>query len=344
MRPLALILPLATFVLIAGCQPQQTVAPVHYRSFRTGGKRTGTITADGRMRNAYVGSGKVCAEPPPDIAANYGLERAISASVSLSIAYSGVTGEGSGSGQSAWKGVSEVADVAEKTEALLVVREALYRLCELTLNNKVETQQVVQTFREILFTTRDLGRNDVLKQIIDAIEYSVSFEGTTVEMIAELTQLAAHIATIETYQNALLTVSALPPNEARGTLLDALSSALATQISVFPPPAAAVNRQPLATVEVGVFLTTLSLGSAVLSKVANKGWKLAKVPPTLDKAGFNPDDIIASIRANDATHDLTKMEAIGLEQLASELSAADVTTLEVVIDRKGTTHTVEIGP
>ena len=345
---------LASLVVLAGCgsQPQQTVAPVSYRSFRTTGKRTGTITADGRMRNAYVGGGKVCAEPPPDIAANYDLQRAVSASVSLGIAYQAFSVEGKGEGQSAWKGVSDVADVAEKTEALLVVRESLYRLCELSLNTEIDKATAVSIFRELLYTTRDLGRHDVLEQIVEAIEYAVGFENTTVEMLAQLTQLAAHIATIETYQSALLTASTIPDAQARETLLNALSIAMVQQLNVFPRPEAA--SEPAAALrcttnapcelssEAAAQLSSATLAQvAEASFVANKGWKLGVLSLAFSQAGFSVDDVIMKIRLDAGAHDLAKVKtAAELSKLLGELLGSQPNEVVVELERAGAAQTL----
>lgn len=361
LRSLALPI-LVSLVTLAGCRsPQQTVAPVSYRSFKTDGKwtdgkwiskRTGTITADARMRNAYVGGGRVCAEPPPDVAANYALERAVSASVSLGIAYEAFKGEGKGEGDSAWKGVSDVADVTEKTEALLVVRESLYRLCELSLNTGIDQATAVSIFRELLYTTRDLGRHDVLEQIVEAIEYAVGFEGVSVEMLTELTQLAAHIATIETYQSSLLTASNLPDAQARETLLNALAIAMVEQLRVFPRPeakratAAALDCSSDSPCELSSEAAAeLSLATfaqaADATIVDQKGWKLGAVPVILDQAGFATGDVITKIRVDSGAHDLAKLTKPGdLAKLLGTLLGSQPAKVEVELERAGTAQTL----
>ncbi|MFV8755279.1 hypothetical protein ACNOYE_32415 [Nannocystaceae bacterium ST9] len=350
----SLALPTLVSLVLAGCgaQPQQTVAPVSYRSFKTDGKRTGTITADARMRNAYVGGGKVCAEPPPDVAANYALERAVSASVSLGIAYQAFSVDGKGEGQSAWKGVSDVADVTEKTEALLVVRESLYRLCELSLNTKIDKDTAVSIFRELLYTTRDLGRHDVLEQLVEAIEYAVGFQDTTVEMLAQLTQLAAHIATIETYQSALLTAGTLADADARSALLNALAVAMIQQLRVFPRPEAtsaataglACTTDKLCELSSDV-ATELSLAALAQAAeavfVTGKGWQLGVLPLVFGQAGFEAGDVITTIRLDAAAHDLSKLTQQGeLSKLLWSLLASQPAEVQVELERAGTTQTL----
>lgn len=341
MRTLVLIIPLAAALSLAGCKAQTTVAPVSYRSFRTSDKRTGTITADGRMRNAYVGGSKVCAEPPPDIAATYDLQKAVNASVSVAVLYAGFSGEGKGAGDSMWKGTSDVADVAEKTEALMVVRESLYRLCELSLNTKIDADTAVSIFRELLYTTRDLGRHDVLEQIVEAIEYSVGFEGTTPEVLAQLTQLAAHIATIETYQSVLLTASSIPDEGTRDTLLSTLSLALAQQLAVFPGPTTPAAASPNS---VNALLSALSARAGFVKKKANEGWQVKKAAGALDVAGFNDNDVITHVRVGEETHNLADLDASGLDSLLVQITASNPESVEFDIKRGTQTHTISFAP
>lgn len=347
---------LASLLVLVSCaNSQATIPPIRYKSFRTNGKRIGTITADGRYRNAFVGKDKVCAEPPPDIAASYDLKQAVSASLQAAVAYEALSISASGEGESSQSGVSEIAEVAEKTEALLVVRESLYRLCELTLNTKIDTAKTVSIFREILYTTRDLGRHDVLEQLVEAIEAAVGFDGTTAEMLAELVGLAAHIATIETYQSALMTASTIPDDAARALLLGQLSAAFVRQLQVFPAESAALGSSDLVQCESGehcvlrsaeatdllrATLTSIS-GSDVM--YADSGWKFNVLPPILGSVGLRAGDIVVGVHHDGTYADFKAVKTTQtLMQALNPIIESKPTAVKIAIIRAAASDTIDL--
>lgn len=131
------------------------------------------VAYDSRGRGAYVqdrdGILKVCAEPAPDVAANLAGESSSSFDTSASALISALTLKAAASGQATEKMTSVVADVAPRTEVLLVLREALYRICEMNLNANLDKDGTVRAFDYVLRTARQLGQRDNVAKLIGVI-------------------------------------------------------------------------------------------------------------------------------------------------------------------------------
>lgn len=112
---------------------------------------------------------RVCAEPSPDAAANLTAETARKAAVDLSISYQALSLGGKGAGESSERATSNIIDVAQRTELVLVLREALYRLCELNLNGVMNDAQAVDAYSRVLAISSDLAQRDNVGKIIALI-------------------------------------------------------------------------------------------------------------------------------------------------------------------------------
>lgn len=99
-------------------------------------------------RDASGNTGVIlCAEPVPDIA----LEN-LSKIVAKVTTPQGVSGEGSAEFSSA------VIELAGRTQNILFLREAMYRLCEQGMNGFLSREQVAESYVKVLETVVEFGR------------------------------------------------------------------------------------------------------------------------------------------------------------------------------------------
>lgn len=98
------------------------------------------------------GSGiMLCAEPVPDVA----LEHTNSVLAKVDIPESA-------SAEVKAEFASSVVQLAGRTQTVLLLREAMYRLCEQSINGNIGADAVAELFKSILETTILMGRADVL--------------------------------------------------------------------------------------------------------------------------------------------------------------------------------------
>jgi hypothetical protein len=111
----------------------------HYEASRRGGFLVG---ADSKM--------KMCAEPAPDVA----LARTVE-----------FVGKGSYQGASAEaqaKLAEQLAQLGGRTQTVLILRESLFRLCELSINNPAfPPTELKVLYKEVLDSVVDLAKADV---------------------------------------------------------------------------------------------------------------------------------------------------------------------------------------
>lgn len=108
------------------------------------------IHLDAQQRLVIFGpGGKFCAEASPDAMASYAAALALGASVA---------GKGAGSGASGQQ--SNIASIGLRTQAITLMRDALYRLCEATANNTLSP----------LSATQLLARSQDLTAVVVAVE------------------------------------------------------------------------------------------------------------------------------------------------------------------------------
>jgi hypothetical protein len=141
-------------------------------------KRSPAVVAyDSRGRGAYLdvkgGELRVCAEPFPDVTANLEAMSRGAFGASLRAAIPGAP-EAGVSNESSTHASSKLADVATRTEILLVLREAMYRLCEMRMNGDLDGTQAVAVFDYILRTVRVLGERDNVSKLISALQNAPS--------------------------------------------------------------------------------------------------------------------------------------------------------------------------
>ena len=101
---------------------------------------------DASRRGAFFiassdGKFKTCAEPSPDVA--YKLAEKLETSVT----YGGATGTGKGDFS------QDVVKLSERTQMIMFLREALFRLCELSLNTDLSDTKYVELYEKVLNTS-----------------------------------------------------------------------------------------------------------------------------------------------------------------------------------------------
>lgn len=192
----------------AGCggATESVVAPSRLHTL--GASSAYAVAYDSRGRGAYVAvSGansdsvgmKVCSEPSPDASANLSSKIASEFAANANATIKAIQIAAGGSGKGNEEASSQIVDVAQRTELVLVLRESLYRLCELNINGVLSDPQAVEAFGEVLRTTRQLAQRDVVGKLVAALEKVLSSELSA----DERTVLAS------TLINAILTMSAV---------------------------------------------------------------------------------------------------------------------------------------
>ena len=97
---------------------------------------------------------KTCSEPSPDVA--YKLTEKLKASVT----YGGATGTGEGDfGQ-------DVVKLAKRTQMIMFLREALFRLCELSLNADLPPEKHVELYEKVLETSSTITETEQLEEFV----------------------------------------------------------------------------------------------------------------------------------------------------------------------------------
>lgn len=147
----AAIVVVASALLASGCASMTSPArmnklePGHSYWFDYDASRRGMVmalTADAQGRPVA----RTCAEPAPDvamqIAANAGME---------------ISAPGSGSGGASGSTAQAARVLSERTQMVMFFREALFRVCEISLNQNLESAHVVQLYQHIIDTALKLG-------------------------------------------------------------------------------------------------------------------------------------------------------------------------------------------
>ncbi len=137
-----------------------------------------------RGRGAYILRGqdnvtKLCSEPFPDAVANEAASRNTSVDLQASLTYAALAtslGLKSADIQSA---AATISDVAKRTEVVLVLREALYRVCEANLNGTLTNKETKDVFDSILRTARIMGRRDLTTALTSALKSESTAEVKT---------------------------------------------------------------------------------------------------------------------------------------------------------------------
>lgn len=176
-------------VIALGCANRGSEGAVHPAKVHKLRSEKGAFvtTYDSRGRGAYIvvnttGGLKnssteksilLCAEPPPDASGNVDYADALKTSVEASAAYElikaavdvGVEREVSAS--------SEIVDVAARSELVMLMRDALYRLCEFHLNGTMTPEQISENYTELLRMAKQMGQRDNVSSLVHALEVAI---------------------------------------------------------------------------------------------------------------------------------------------------------------------------
>jgi hypothetical protein len=128
-----------------------------------------------------------CAEPPPDAAADTEASRDVDANAELLLTAKALEIGAKGGGSSSENARSEIVDVATRTELVLLMRDALYRICEMNANGVLSNENAENVFRNVMATARTLGQRDNVGKLIDVLAIVAQTEGD-VETTARLVE------------------------------------------------------------------------------------------------------------------------------------------------------------
>lgn len=147
-------LPLIAALLLAGCA--WTTSPARQHELEPGAPYW--FDYDAGRRGAVLvpsrGAVRFCAEPSPDIA----LQQSV-ALLAKAQTPQGITAEGSTTLS------SDVVAMAGRTQTVVFLREALYRLCEQSLNGNLTQAEIGPLFAKIIETSFLLSQAQLVSEI-----------------------------------------------------------------------------------------------------------------------------------------------------------------------------------
>lgn len=154
------LLTAASLALIWGCSNH----PASIHSLKDG---LTVVDYGTSRRGAYLREGKgvvICAEPAPDIA--------VSTNSDLSLSLRSVI-ESAGDISLKNKLNEQIFDLAKRSQALQMQREALYRLCELQANTGMEAKDLVRLYATVIKTSqiiaiKEFANSDAPRDVKDA--------------------------------------------------------------------------------------------------------------------------------------------------------------------------------
>lgn len=141
---------------------------------------------------------RVCAEPPPDVAANLAAESSIKQTIDAALEIKSIDAAFGSNTESNATATSTIADAATRTELVLLMRDALYRICELQMNGTMNAPQAREAFESVLGTMRNLGQRANVALLIDALKFIVgSKEEKALEQIPALLSLISNLTVLD---------------------------------------------------------------------------------------------------------------------------------------------------
>ncbi len=156
----------------------------HSKLYKMKGNSGYAVTYDSRGRGAYVAMVnkveydannnpvgktlqlKLCAEPAPDASANLDYKTQTRSKVDVGVTYQAIEAAAKVGTENLQAFTSTIADVAQRTELVLVMRDMLYRVCELHLNGVLDEKQTAASFDSVIRVTAHLGQRDTVGKLI----------------------------------------------------------------------------------------------------------------------------------------------------------------------------------
>lgn len=190
-RLLLLIVPLT----VGGCANTTrnvTSSAEHHRMKKRPGANADAhaITYDSRGRGAYIKPGsefvKLCAEPPPDASANLQAESEFTAKLAAAAEYEAIKATFDGDIDRSQSASSTVTDVATRTELVLFMRDAMYRICEMHFNGVIDGEKAESLFSEVVSAARVLGQRDNVAKLVDLAKAMMATEKPDAALIHDV--------------------------------------------------------------------------------------------------------------------------------------------------------------
>lgn len=161
-------------MMAAACASTPQISSSHHYKLDPGQMHAVTYTARGRgayvLRDKDNKWTKLCAEPFPDAVASESAQRETGLDVQAALTYAAIAGNLGLKSNDLQKASADIVDVAERTEVVLVLREALYRVCEANLNGTLTAEDTKAAFDGILSTARSLGQRNVTTALVKSLE------------------------------------------------------------------------------------------------------------------------------------------------------------------------------
>jgi hypothetical protein len=110
---------------------------------------------DASRRGAFLIPGNdkedvvICAEPSPDVAMEFANK------FLAKLSYQGVTAETQDEIN------TKVLQLAQRTQTIMYLRESLYRLCELSVNNRLSVDQIMELYEKVIAAAEELAKAEV---------------------------------------------------------------------------------------------------------------------------------------------------------------------------------------
>jgi hypothetical protein len=135
--------------------------------------KTAALAYDSRGRGAYLAPTNaaimLCAEPPPDTSANLSDVSSSKVGIDAAATYNALAAKLGISSASDSTVTSQIADVAQRSELVLLMRDMLYRLCEMQFNKTIDAPTTEKMFRKVLQATVGLGERENVSKLVALI-------------------------------------------------------------------------------------------------------------------------------------------------------------------------------
>jgi hypothetical protein len=119
----------------------------------------------------------ICAEPSPDVAMEFANK------FLAKLSYQGVTAETQAEIN------TKVLQLAQRTQTIMYLRESLYRLCELSVNNRLSVDQIMELYEKVIAAAEELAKAEVSQ----AAAAQATAEARKAEIDLEIRKLSQEI-------------------------------------------------------------------------------------------------------------------------------------------------------
>lgn len=147
---------------------------IDYDAYRRGALFIPISTAQGRTI-------RTCAEPPPDVA------------MQLIDKFTARGGEGDINAEVSAEVAQNALQLAQRTQIIQFLREALFRLCEISLNMRLTPEEVTSMYAKVITSAKDMSEAEKASAERSATEAKIRLEAIKLKSSKELDKIKKDI-------------------------------------------------------------------------------------------------------------------------------------------------------